>query len=115
MLEAKIWDRESSINGVAASVVIENLPAFVGADQTIFLVYDSAVPAQILRVEYMNVIRGNGGYGDEVSDSDVIEAYLTAANTPAEPVEKAVATDNELAIMDALATIYEQNVEILNQ
>lgn len=114
MYEAIIWDKESSINGVEAATVLASRQN-LGSDEMVFLVYDSALPSCILRIEHMNVIRSNSGYGSDLSDSDVIAAYLEEANAPAVVVEEAVATDNELAIMDALTTIYEQNLEILNQ
>lgn len=114
MLESKIWDKESPINGVEAAKVLASLPGTIDAG-TMFLVYNSEAPDRILRIEHMSIIRANGGYSSSLSDDEVMALYLEAANTPEEVVEEAVASDSELAIMDALSTIYEQNLEILNQ
>ena len=111
MLEAKIWDRQSPLNRVAARKILDNNPSWADEDAVIFVVYDTQSPDRILRIEDLRIIRANGNYGSEISDEQVIESYIRSANNPADTAMSSY----ELAVMEALAVIYEQNLEILNR
>ena len=111
MLEAKIWDRQSPLNGVSARKILDNNPNWADENAVIFVVYDTQSPDRILRIEDLRIIRANGNYGSEISDEQVIESYISSANHPADTG----ISSYELAVMEALAVIYEQNLEILNR
>ena len=110
-LDFKKWDKKESVNGVAARTILSKNARFV--NNTIYLVFDKSMPSRILRIEDVNIIRANGGYTADVSDDAVMAAFVEGLNTP--PKVDVPTSDNELAIMEALATIYEQNLQILNK
>lgn len=113
MLNARIWDKTSPINGVDAEKILQ-ANSSIQREECVFLVYNESIPNTIQRIELMSVIRSNNGWGSDYTNEEVISMYLQKANAPAPDPETSL-SDTELTILEGQTSIYEQNLQILNK
>lgn len=108
---AKIWDRQSPINGVAAEEILKD--AFMRNARELFIVYDEETNI-VTRIESVDVIKMNNklsGY----TDQQVMDWYIEDMEKPVPEPEPVPETPSqaELDIMETQIALFEQSSMIL--